>query len=86
MQSVVVKLESDLSYFQLEDTIFSHIIDETLLFEHELKEVYGYPNDYPSVTDVLAQADIFFKWINLERKCKKYFLSCELNMYTIILI
>lgn len=84
MQSIVIKLESDLSNFQLEDSIFSHIIDETLLFEHELRNVYGYPNDYPSVTDVLAQADIFFKWINMERKCKKYYLSCELNIYIYI--
>ncbi|VVC45233.1 Hypothetical protein CINCED_3A025352 [Cinara cedri] len=68
MQSVVVKLESDLSFFQLEDSIFSHIIDETLAFEQELHKVYGYPSDYPSVTEVLTQAPIFFKWINMERK------------------
>lgn len=68
LQFVVVKLDSDLSHFQLEDVVFSHIVDETLAFEHELRKVYNYPNDYPSVTEVLTQAQIFFKWINMERK------------------
>lgn len=73
LQSVVIKLDSDLSYFQLEDVVFSHIVDETLAFEHELKKVYGYPNDFPSVTVVLTQAHIFFKWINMERKCMLFY-------------
>lgn len=73
LQSVVIKLDSDLSYFQLEDVVFSHIVDETLAFEHELKKVYGYPNDFPSVTEVLTQAHIFFKWINMERKCMLFY-------------
>ncbi|XP_060856696.1 RAD50-interacting protein 1 [Metopolophium dirhodum] len=68
LQFVVIKLDSDLSHFQLEDVVFSHIVDETLAFEHELRKVYSYPNDYPSVTEVLTQAQIFFKWINMERK------------------
>ncbi|XP_025419598.1 RAD50-interacting protein 1 isoform X2 [Sipha flava] len=68
LQSVVIKLDTDLSHFQLEDVVFSHIVDETLAFEHELRKVYNYPNDYPSVTEVLTQAHIFFKWINMERK------------------
>lgn len=74
MQSVVIKLDTDLSHFQLEDVVFSHIVDETLAFEHELRKVYNYPNDYPSVTEVLTQAHIFFKWINMERKCKSFII------------
>ncbi|XP_050438401.1 RAD50-interacting protein 1 isoform X2 [Adelges cooleyi] len=68
LQPVVIKLDSDLSHFQLEDVVFSHIVDETLAFEHELRKVYNYPDDYPSVTEVLTQAHLFFKWINMERK------------------
>jgi len=82
LQFVVIKLDSDLSHFQLEDVVFSHIVDETLAFEHELRKVYSYPNDYPSVTEVLTQAQIFFKWINMERKCKKYILSINYKIYT----
>jgi len=78
LQFVVVKLDSDLSHFQLEDVVFSHIVDETLAFEHELRKVYNYPNDYPSVTEVLTQAHIFFKWINMERKCKAFYIKCHL--------
>jgi len=78
LQFVVVKLDSDLSHFQLEDVVFSHIVDETLAFEHELRKVYNYPNDYPSVTEVLTQAQIFFKWINMERKCKTFYINCYL--------
>lgn len=77
LQSVVIKLESDLSHFQLEDIVFSHIVDETLSFEHELRKVYGYPDECPSVTEVLTQAHIFFKWINMERKCKYAIISIE---------
>lgn len=82
LQFVVIKLDSDLSHFQLEDVVFSHIVDETLAFEHELRKVYSYPHDYPSVTEVLTQAQIFFKWINMERKCKKYILSINYKIYT----
>lgn len=81
LQFVVIKLDSDLSHFQLEDVVFSHIVDETLAFEHELRKVYNYPNDYPSVTEVLTQAQIFFKWINMERKCKKCLLSINYKIY-----
>jgi len=81
LQFVVVKLDSDLSHFQLEDVVFSHIVDETLAFEHELRKVYCYPNDYPSVTEVLTQAQIFFKWINMERKCKKSILNVNYKIY-----
>lgn len=75
MQFVVIKLDSDLSHFQLEDVVFSHIVDETLSFEHELRKVYGYPNEYPSVTEILTQPHIFFKWINMERKCKHFYFN-----------
>lgn len=64
-----MKIDSDLSYFELEDMVFCHIVDETLTFEHELGKVYGYPNNYPNVTEVLIQPHIFLKWISLERKC-----------------
>jgi len=80
LQSVVIKLDRDLSHFQLEDVVFSHIVDETLAFEHELKKMYGYPDNYPSITEVLTQAHIFFKWINMERKCK-LFLKLILNRF-----
>lgn len=83
LQFVVVKLDSDLSHFQLEDVVFSHIVDETLAFEHELRKMYNYPINYPSVTEVLTQPHIFLKWINMERKCKTCTLNIDYKQYKI---
>jgi len=70
LQFVIIKLNADLQYFQLEDVIFSHIVDEILAFQQDLRKIYGYPSHYPSITEVLTQTHIFFKWINIERKCE----------------
>jgi len=87
LQFVVIKLNSDLQYFQLEDVTFSHIVDETLAFEHELRKVYSYPYDYPTITEVLTQAQIFFKWINMERKCKPCLLIIiDIKFIIVVLI
>lgn len=69
LQCIVIKLEADLSNFQIEDMVFSHIVDEILSFEHELKQTFGYSVDYPNVTEVLTLPHIFLKWINIEKTC-----------------
>jgi hypothetical protein len=69
VKMVTEKLHSDLMHLQYDDSLFTHTLDETLGFYRELKDHYGYPSSCPSVLSVLTQAQIFIKWINMERKC-----------------
>ena len=74
VQLAVEKLHSELPHLQFDDTLFSHTVDETLGFDRELRDSYGYPPSQPSIIGVLTQAQIFVKWIHMEKKCE---LSAE---------
>lgn len=71
MKTVTEKLDTDLMHLQYDDNYFTHTLDETLSFYRELTVNYGYPVSCPSVLSVFTQAQIFVKWINIERKCIK---------------
>lgn len=79
VQLAVEKLHSELPHLKYDDTLFSHTVDETLGFDHELRESFGYPSSQPSVIGVLTQAQIFVKWIHMEKKCKSLCLIYQRN-------
>ncbi|KAL0278155.1 UNVERIFIED_CONTAM: hypothetical protein PYX00_000058 [Menopon gallinae] len=67
-QIVVEKLHFEIPQLHYDDSLFSHCVDEALGFDRELKKSYGYPPDQPSVITVLTRAQIFVKWINMEKR------------------
>lgn len=70
VQLALEKLDTELPSLQYDDALFSHAVDESLAFDRELKEAFGYPPSLPSAVSVLTQAQIFLKWIHMERKCQ----------------
>lgn len=70
MQLAVEKLYSELPNLQYDDFTFSHSVDEALGFDKELREIYDYPSNQPSILAVLTQAQVFVKWLAMEKKCK----------------
>lgn len=60
----------DVEEIAKDESLFSHLIDETLAFEQELRDVLGYPNSYYSAITVLTQPKYLTQWISIERKCK----------------
>lgn len=70
VELVMEKLHSDLPQLQFDDGLFSHTVDEALGFDRELKDCFDYPKSQPSAINVITQAQIFVKWINMERKCE----------------
>nr|CAD7409598.1 unnamed protein product [Timema poppensis] len=70
LQVVVEKLHSEIPHLQYDDALFSHMVDETLGFDRELRESFSYPSTQPSVIGVLTQAQVFVKWIHMEKKCE----------------
>lgn len=84
VKMVTEKLHSDLLQLQYDDILFTHTLDETLGFHRELTSNYGYPSTSASVLSVLTQAQIFVKWINMERKCK--FCSCTWHYFAVYCI
>ncbi|XP_017786912.1 PREDICTED: RAD50-interacting protein 1 isoform X2 [Nicrophorus vespilloides] len=68
VQLAVEKLHSELPNLQFDDFTFSHCIDEALGFDKELRETYSYPSTQPSILAVLTQAQVFVKWLAMEKK------------------
>ncbi|XP_054257959.1 RAD50-interacting protein 1 [Macrosteles quadrilineatus] len=68
VQLVVDKLHGDMPVLMTNDVWFSHMVDETLGFDKQLRECYCYPETLPSAITVLTQAHVFVKWIHMERK------------------
>lgn len=76
VQLAAEKLNSEISTIQFDDFAFSHLIDEALGFDKELRELYNYPTSEPSIIVILTQAQVLVKWLSMEKKCK------ELNFVT----
>ena len=64
------KLLNDIPNMLYDEHIFSHMIDEVLSFDKELKNSYGYPDNQPGCLHVLTQDNCFDKWLRVEKKCK----------------
>lgn len=70
MQLTIEKLCIDIDEIITDDHLFSHLIDETLSFEQELRDTLGYPSGFCSAMSVLTQAKYLTKWIAIEEQCK----------------
>lgn len=53
-----------------DDYLMSHLIDEILLFDNELRNVHGYPKLFESAVVVLLEEGPLCRWLNLEKHCK----------------
>ena len=63
------KMNSDVPELMYDDHNYSHLIDETLTFDRELRMAHGYPASQPGCLHVLMQPQAFNKWLTIERKC-----------------
>ncbi|XP_049774024.1 RAD50-interacting protein 1 [Schistocerca cancellata] len=68
VQLAVEKLHNELPSLQQDDALFSHLVDEALGFDRELRDSFNYPPKQPGVIRVLTQAQVFVNWINMEKK------------------
>lgn len=70
VQLSIEKLCMDIVDISKDEHLFSHLIDETLSFEQELRDNLGYPSSLPSAITVLTQAQYLTKWIAIEERCE----------------
>ncbi|XP_031625269.1 RINT1-like protein [Contarinia nasturtii] len=68
VQLAVEKLCNDIDEIVENDALFSHLIDETLAFEQEIRDTLGYPSSYCSAITVLTQAKYLTKWLAIEEQ------------------
>ena len=80
LQEVKGKLQADLTEVVYDDALMSHLIDELLIFERELRIVLQYPRPCPTPFDVLLGEVPFHKWLSLEKACK------SLNLHDVTFI
>ena len=80
---VMEKLAHDLPHLVHDDMLFSHTVDEVLLFDRELHSTHGYPPTLPGCLDLLTTHDALTKWLEVEKKCKRKILEhnrfCEIS-------
>lgn len=70
MQLAIEKLAVDIEQIAQDQILFAHLLDETLAFESELRETFGYPASFPSAISVITQPMYLLRWISLEERCE----------------
>ncbi|KAK2176865.1 hypothetical protein NP493_625g01069 [Ridgeia piscesae] len=68
VQLAMEKMLADIPELLYDDHHYSHLIDETLTFDRELRLVHGYPTSLPGCLHVLTEPQSFNKWLTIERK------------------
>ncbi|ESP04039.1 hypothetical protein LOTGIDRAFT_212244 [Lottia gigantea] len=68
VQLVMEKILHDVPELLYDDHQISHMIDEALMFDKELRLTYSYPYDEPGCLHVLVNGDVFKKWLVIEKK------------------
>ncbi|EDW68739.1 RINT1-like protein [Drosophila virilis] len=68
VQLTIEKLAADIEQIAQDEHLFAHLLDETLAFESELRETFGYPASFPSAISVLTQPMYLLRWIALEEQ------------------
>ncbi|GAB1607404.1 RAD50-interacting protein 1-like [Argonauta hians] len=68
VELVLEKMTADLSFLMYDEHLFTHLIDEALLFDGELRNNYSYPHNQPSAMHVLSQEEVFEKWLVVEKR------------------
>jgi hypothetical protein len=74
LMMVVEKMVTDLPDIMYDEHLFSHLVDEALLFDRDLRLSSHYPANFPGCLHVLTQGAAFDKWLVIENKCtyKRY--------------
>ena len=70
LQFVVEKMNHSIPLVLDNEAVFSHFVDETLLFDKELRNTYDLSQVNSSCLQVLVKQPCFAKWVTLEKKCK----------------
>ena len=68
METCREKVKNSVGQILANKSLLSHLIDETLLFDRELKSIFGYPTNLTGCTSVLLMQPYFDHWISLEGK------------------
>ncbi|XP_017063376.1 RINT1-like protein [Drosophila eugracilis] len=68
VQLTIEKLAVDIEQIAEDEILFAHLLDETLAFESELRETFGYPASFPSAISVITQPMYLLRWISLEER------------------
>ncbi|XP_001352684.3 RINT1-like protein [Drosophila pseudoobscura] len=68
VQLTIEKLAVDIEQISQDEILFAHLLDETLGFEAELRETFGYPASFPSAIAVITQPVYLLRWISLEER------------------
>ncbi|RUS71090.1 hypothetical protein EGW08_021151 [Elysia chlorotica] len=79
---VMEKILHDLPELAYEEANFSHLIDEVLLFDSELRNTYLYPPILPGCLDVLCLPEALTKWLIIEKKFAMQKIEQMLNSPT----
>lgn len=87
LEVVIHKMKQTVRSLLDDERIFSHFVDETLIFDQEFRNGYSYQTENNDCLNVLSQPPIFKKWIALEKKCKSMNLgwllyNCKLLGHT----
>lgn len=75
----------DIDEISQDEALFSHLVDETLSFEHEMRELVkiSYLSSFPTAITVLTQPQFLMQWLRIEEKCKFLMYSSAMCIHMI---
>ncbi|XP_031574184.1 RAD50-interacting protein 1-like isoform X2 [Actinia tenebrosa] len=71
LKITVEKMEHSVPLLLTDDALFSHFVDETLLFQQEVHNLYDYPTSDHQCLNVLVMPKCLDKWVELEHRYAK---------------
>ena len=81
------KLEHSIPQIIDDDNLYSHMIDEILLFNKELHMAHNYQSTEHSCLHVLTTDACLQRWVELEKNCKYFRVAFFfLDSYSLIII
>ena len=67
MSLVSERMSRNVSGLSKNAPLLAHTVHESLLFDHELRDVYGYPSELPGASEtMLDKSEMFWQWLGIE--------------------
>ena len=69
METAIEKVKQSLPQIMSNEALFSHMVDEVVLFDNELCVMFDYPSSFSGCTSVIMTQPYLDQWVYLEEKC-----------------
>ncbi len=70
ISTCIEKIKCSLQQISSRESLFSHLVDEVLSFDEEIRSSYNYP--FSGCSSTLITKPYLEQWLHIEKKCELY--------------